>query len=244
MAIILSIEDFLQGSMALIFITISFIVGIKLLLKYKTHKQTSLLFAGLAWITLVSPWFNTGFNFLVVLITGAPMSDPVYLLIGYMWVPIPLIFWLQLFTTLKYKSKQKIILILTIANTIVYEIIFLYYIFTDFTFIGAKSGLFNDELTLPFVLYVSIILIIAVITGFLFGIESFKSENPEIKLKGKFLIAAWASLFIGALFDAGLGALDPFSIVLVRLLLISSAIEFYCGFFLPNLVKNLFLKAK
>jgi hypothetical protein len=244
MAITLNIEDILQGSMALIFITISFIVGIKLLLKYKTHKQLSILFAGLAWTLIVSPWFNSGFNLLYVIVNGASMSDPVYLLIGYIWVPIPLIFWLQLFTTLKYKSKQKMILIITILNTIVYEIIFLYYIFTDFTFIGVKTGLFNDELTLPYVLYVSVILIVAVITGFLFGIESFKSENPEIKLKGKFLITAWASFFIGALLDAGLGALDPFSIVLVRLLLISSAIEFYCGFFLPNLVKNLFLKSK
>lgn len=83
---------------------------------------------------------------------------------------------------------------------------------------------------------------IAIIIGFSFGLESFKSENPEIKLKGKFILAGWLSFFIGGLLDAGLFAITAFLLILVRLLLMSSAIEFYFGFFLPRRIKKLFIK--
>ena len=107
MAIELTLEEFLQGSLGLIFIIISFIVGIKLLMKYFTHKQNTLLFAGLSWIFIVSPWFNTGFNFLYVIIAGVSMSDQLYLLLGYFWIPFPLVFWLIVYTELKLKKMQK-----------------------------------------------------------------------------------------------------------------------------------------
>ena len=244
MVIALTLEEYLQGSLALIFIIISLIVGIKLLMKYFTHKQSALLFAGLSWIFIVSPWFNTGFNFLYVIIAGVTMTDQVYLLVGYFWIPVPLVFWLALYTDLKYKKLQKKIVFITLIQGIVYEIIFLYFIFTDISVIGTKSGYFNDELNLPFLIYVLIILVIAITTGFSFGLESFKSENPEIKLKGKFILAAWASFFIGGILDAGLIGLSPLFLILVRLLLISSAFEFYFGFFLPKWIKELFLKGQ
>lgn len=244
MVILLSLEEFLQGSLALIFIIISFIVGIKLLIKFFKHKQNALLLAGLTWIFIVSSWFNTGFNFLYVIITGASMTDQTYLLVGYIWIPLPLIFWLALYTDLIYKKIQKKIIIITIIQGILYEIIFLYFIITDISVIGIKTGYFNDELNFSFFIYVLIILIIAITTGFSFGLESFKSENPEIKLKGKFILAAWISFFVGGLLDAGLFALGPIFLILVRLLLISSAFEFYFGFFLPKWIKELFLKGE
>ena len=242
MAIELTVEEFLQGSLALIFIIISFIVGIKLLMKYNTHKQNTLLFAGLSWILIVSPWFNTGFNFLYVVLTGNSMSDQIYLLIGYSWVPLPLVFWLIVYTDLKLKKKQKLVVSIAIIQGILYEIIFLYFIFTDFSVIATKEGIFNDELTTPFLLYILVVLVIAIFTGFSFGLESFKSTNPEIKLKGKFILAAWISFFVGALLDAGLFAFTALLLILVRIILMSSAIEFYFGFFLPKWLKELLLK--
>ncbi len=244
MAIELTLEEFLQGSLALIFIVISFIVGIKLLMKYFTHKQNTLLFAGLSWIFIVSPWFNTGFNFIYVIIAGVSMSDQIYLLLGYFWVPFPLVFWLALYTDLKYKKMQKKIITIAIIQGILYEIIFLYFIFTDISVIATKEGYFNDELTTPFLIYILVVLIIAIPTGISFGIESFKSENPEIKLKGKFIIAAWLSFFIGALLDAGVFAFTALLLIFVRVLLMTSAIEFYFGFFLPKWVKEILIKQK
>ena len=142
------------------------------------------------------------------------------------------------------KKNAKKIVIIAVIQGILYEIIFLYFIFTDISVIATKEGLFNDELTTSFLIYILFVLVIAIITGFSFGFKSFKSENPEIKLKGKFILVAWFSFFVGALLDAGLFAFTAFLLILVRLILMSSAIEFYFGFFLPRWIKDLFIKGE
>ena len=75
------------------------------------------------------------------------------------------------------------------------------------------------------------------VTGILFSKESMKVKDPLIKLKGKFLLVAFISFTIGALLDALL-AFTPLNLVIVRLILISSAIEYYFGFFVPKRLAN------
>ena len=79
------------------------------------------------------------------------------------------------------------------------------------------------------------------ITGLLMGKECLRSENREIVLKGKFLIVAFISFLLGAMLDIIL-PLHPVGIMANRLILISSAIEYYIGFTLPEFVKKLILK--
>ena len=66
-----------------------------------------------------------------------------------------------------------------------------------------------------------------------FSVKSIKVDDPEIKWKGKFLLIAWFSFTIGAILDAAL-PLTEITLIIVRLILISSSIEFYLGFFLPD----------
>jgi hypothetical protein len=242
MAIELTIEEILQGGLSLIFIIISLIIGIKLLLKYRKNPEKTVVLAGLTWIFIVSPWFNTGFNFLIVLITGNSMSDLLYFLVGYIWPPVALYFWLSVFTLFLYEKRRKMILSATVIQGIIYEIFLLFFAFTDLTVVGQKVSLFNDELSLPFSLYMLGLLVLSLITGILFGRESLKADSEELKLKGKFITIAWISFFIGAIFDAGIIELNPLILIIVRILLISSAIEFYFGFFLPRWIKDVFIK--
>jgi hypothetical protein len=86
-------------------------------------------------------------------------------------------------------------------------------------------------------------LFIIVITGCLFGRESLKSDSPEIRLKGKFIIVAFISYIIGGFVSIGTPTNIPL-VIIGRLISISSAFEVYCGFLLPEKVKNLFLKEK
>lgn len=90
-------------------------------------------------------------------------------------------------------------------------------------------------------LYAVFIVLTMLITEIIFGQSSLKSDNPEIKLKGKFLILAFVSWSIGAVLDAAL-PLNIMTLMLARIILILSAIEFYCGFILPNFVKRIFKK--
>jgi len=244
MAIELTFEDFLQGTFAVIFVLISLIVGIKLLTKYKIYKQKSFLLAGLSWIGIATPWFSNASEFLSVLIVGTPLIDKTYIFISYFAVPIALLFWIALYSGFKFPKKQKVILLIFLIQGAIYDIIFTYFVITDLSVVGSKPGLFNDELELPFLMYILVVLIIVLITGISFGLDSIKSEKSDVKLKGKFLIVAWVSFFVGALLDAGLFTIGILGLIVVRLILISSAIEFYFGFFLPDSLKKRLLKSE
>lgn len=76
-------------------------------------------------------------------------------------------------------------------------------------------------------------IITALVTGLLFSIKSIKVDNPEIKLKGKILLVAFISFSFAAILDATVSDVT-FLLILIRLVLISSAIEYNLGFFLPK----------
>ncbi|MFX0073637.1 MAG: hypothetical protein ACFFAO_21375, partial [Candidatus Hermodarchaeota archaeon] len=59
--------------------------------------------------------------------------------------------------------------------------------------------------------------------------------------KGKLLLIAVISFCIGGFLDASMPT-TALTLILFRLLLISSAIEFYWGFILPSWMKNRLLK--
>ena len=95
-----------------------------------------------------------------------------------------------------------------------------------------------------------IVILVMLITGIIFAQKSIKSDDREIKLKGKLLRAAFISFTVAAVFDSLLGAIfedptDPLlsiMVVIVRILLIFSALEFYGGFLLPRWMKEVFIK--
>lgn len=79
------------------------------------------------------------------------------------------------------------------------------------------------------------------VTGTIFARKSMSSEDPSIQWKGRFMLIAMISFAVGAFLDAVL-TFTPLELVLVRLLLISSSIEYYLGFFLPNSIANRLIK--
>ncbi|MBD3342203.1 MAG: hypothetical protein GF353_24085 [Candidatus Lokiarchaeota archaeon] len=241
MAIQLTPVEFIQGFSSLLFSVISIFVGVLLIIRYKQYRQTTLLLAGLTWCLIAATWYTGGINFVYVLLTGVSISDELYFLC-YVPVPITVTLWISLFTNLKNIKNRKTIIIFFIIQGIIYEIILFYFIFTDLSVVGTKEGLFNDELTLPFSIYMIGVLIVAIITGLWFALDSMRSDKPDIKLKGKFLAAAWIFFVVGAALDTGLITLTPILLIVARILLILSAFEFYFGFFLPIWLKRLLIK--
>jgi hypothetical protein len=80
-----------------------------------------------------------------------------------------------------------------------------------------------------------------IITGILFTRNSLKSEDPKLRLKGKFLITAFICFTIGAIFDAGVN-MDVLTLVVIRAILITSSILYYMGFLLPDKVAQWLIK--
>lgn len=124
-----------------------------------------------------------------------------------------------------------------------FEIFFLYFIFTDVSVIGEIHGIVDVEYRGFTLLFIFQVLITALITGLHFARKSMKSDNPELQLKGKLLGIALLCFVPASFFDAML-TINILMLVILRIIEIISSIAFYGGFLLPNWMKRLFLKQK
>lgn len=241
MIIALSTLSILNGIFSLIFVSISLTVGAFIASKYFKYKQRTFLFVGIAWMGLCEPWLGSGISFLLAITTGEGLSPEMYAIIGMSFVPWSMLAWLIAFTDLIIKKHQKLILISFAIFGIIFEICLFYFLSVDPDLIVILSDPVDAEYQTIIRIFLFIILITIFITGMIFARESLKSKNPEIRLKGKLLLAAFLLFTIGGIFD-GLLPLNIYTLTFARILLISSAIFFYCGFLLPNWVKKIFLK--
>jgi hypothetical protein len=172
--------------------------------------------------------------------TGRGLTPELYFFIANAFIPLYLFLWMTVVTELLQKENQKIILIIcAIIGTIV-GFFFFYFLFTNPSIIGELQGPIDTKWGLFMQVYYFLVIIIMLITGTLFARASFKSSDPKIKLKGKFLMAAFYTWAIGCLLDT-ISSLSIIILIMARLILVLSAIEFYWGFFLPDFIKKIFL---
>jgi phosphoglycerol transferase MdoB-like AlkP superfamily enzyme len=142
-----------------------------------------------------------------------------------------------------YKEYEKQILLLFLAICVPYEIILLVLLFTDPNLVGTQVATFNT-ISKPYIIVFQLFAILtAFITGVVFSIKSMKVDEKEIKWKGRILLTAFISFLIGCLCDALL-ALSEVPLVIVRLILISSSIEYYLAWFLPDRLKEWLIKTE
>ena len=233
--------EFYNGLTSTVFVVISIIVGIKLILKYFEFKKRSFFFAGLTWLILCETYWPVAVSFILVLITNETLPTLTYFIMGALFIPLGLLSWLIVFTDLVYKSKQRVILILAVITGIIFEIFYLYFLFTNPSIIVEKVGLVDGEYKFFALYYFLAVLGTFLITGFLFARQSLNSDDPAIRLKGKLLIGAFIEFTIGIALD-GLTPLNFITITIYRLIVILAAIQFYSGFFLPSWLEKLILK--
>ncbi|KKK42409.1 hypothetical protein LCGC14_1719970 [marine sediment metagenome] len=242
--------EILTGSLSLVTVIISTIIGLRIVSKYFTYKRRELLLVGFTWILLCEIWWSSAFSFLAAIITGKGFNPELYFTLGNIFVPVALIFWLTAYTDFLNKKNQKLIIIIAAIVGLIYYILFFYFIFNDVTVIGIMFNSVDAEYS-PFAFgYLISVLVVFFATGVNFARISMKSENQEIKLKGKFLLLAVILFTIGGALD-GLkpylfGAPQILNVVLIinRIILILSGIAFYSGFLLPRWIKELIIKTE
>jgi hypothetical protein len=251
----LELVDILHGSFSLIFFIISFAIGLIILFKYFKFKNRLYILVGLTWIFLSTPWLPDSASFLRNLFFGTSLSDEWYFIIGNVFLPIALITWIIAYTDMLNKDKQKLAVTIVLIVSIVYEIVFFALLFIDVSLIGTYTTLFSADLGIPLVIFLLITMLTMLITGLKFAAKSIKSEDREIKLKGKLLRGAFIAFSIAALLEKSarsimLGVVfqdptDPLLTVMlaiVRVLLVLSAFAFYGGFLLPRWMKEIFMR--
>ena len=239
----LSPLDTLNGVFSIIFVAVSLLVGIIILTRFFKYKEKIYLLVGITWVLIASPWWPSSISFLVALSNGIGITPEAYFLIGNLFAPFAIIIWLLAFTEFLYINKRKLILLVFSIFGLIFEILFLTFLFLDTNFIGVLNPPVDVNYKSFIMIFLIAFLLIIVVTGFLFANLSLKSDDPEVKLKGKLLIIAYITFSIGALLDSSI-PLNEVLIIITRLILILSAFCWYGGFIMPNWMKKYLLRKK
>ena len=237
----LSELDILHGIFTTLFVVVSLLVGLRILLKYFEHRRNELITVGLAWMTISTPWIGNSLSFLLYITFEYRLELVPYLFMENIFIPLALICWIYSFSTLVYPRLVKKLTILFVLICIPYEIFLIIALIINPEMIGTLEGMFDSHHTIIPNAFRVFGIFVVLITGIIFARTSMKSEDPTVQWKGRFLLIGMVSFTIGALLDAVL-TFTPLDLVLVRLLLISSSIEYYLGFFLPDVIANKLIK--
>ena len=233
--------DIVNGIFSIIFVVISLLVGIIIFSKYLQYKEKIYLFVGVTWILISEPWWPSSLSFIIAINDKVGLSENLYFLIGNIFIPITIIIWLIAFTEFLYTEKRKLILMIFPLYGIVFEILFFVFLSINPDLIGELNPPVDVNYKSFIMISLISFLLIVVITGFMFANLSLKSDDPEVRLKGKLLIFAFISFSVGALLDSSIPLIAPL-IIITRLILILSALAWYGGFILPRWMRKIFLK--
>jgi len=234
--------EIVSGSFSLVFVIISIIIGFMLISKYFSLKNRTLLTVGLSWIFLSSSWWSRSISFLTIIFFDFALDAFLYLFLLNAFIPISILCWIySFFSLIEYDSKKRISIAYLII-CIVYEVFLIIFLFTYPEIIGSVQffSANGGPLSIAFQIFA---IFSFLITGIIFARKSLESNDPKIQLKGKILLVAFISFTIAALYEA-IMPLTPLSLALIRILLISSAVEYFFGFFLPDRLADLLIKQK
>ena len=235
--------DYLNGPLSIIVVAISWYVGIQILRKYAQTKNRLFLYVGFVAICTSEPWWPHVIALFWVSATGTTLQPEIYFTIGNIFIPVAIYLWLMTIAEFLYENKKKLIILLGAIYVVLYEILFFsLLIIDDQAFIGEIIPAIDVQYNPIMIGFLVTALLIILPTGVLFARESFKSDSPEIRMKGKFLMLAFFSFCIGASIDV-LILSNPFNLLIARMLLVLAAIGFLGGFIPPTWIKNMFVKA-
>ena len=240
---VLELVEILNSSFSLLTVIIFTAVGIIMISKYRTYKGKALLYMGLAWIILGCPWWSSSFAFIAYLINGTGLSLEIYLILGYPLVPLGVLLFGLVLIELISQERKKLLLCLMFLYMVIYELYFIMFLIINPQELGVLTSPVNIDFGTIMTIFLVVALIFMVTIGILIARGSLKSQNDEIKTKGKFLLIAFISVLIGAAMDTIL-PITFITFPIIRLILIGSAIEFYFGYFLPDWLKKVLLKEK
>lgn len=229
--------ELLEVSSSLLFVIISLIIGFKILFTYYTYKDKAFITVGITWILLSSPWWGNAISFFSFALYEQEISLFWDLFLGNVFLTVAMLCWVYSFCEFLYKHLKKRIMTIYLIICVPFEIFLIIFFFVDLSIIGRSVARFNTEHNIyPFSFQVFAILTF-LITGILIARASLKSSDKKIQWKGRFLLIAFISFTLAAVFDAAI-PMTSIILAIIRIILISSAIEYYLGFLLPDKLAN------
>ena len=233
---------FLNGILSTITVAIGAIVGLIIASKYFKYKRKEFMFIGLAIAGAYQPWWPTAVGFFSILFFNRPITPTEYFIITTVCIPFFIVLWMIAMSDMLNLSNKKVLPITFLIISVIGSLYVFIFAIIEPKQIGTLTGYFDAEYEIITMLYLLFMLLSIVVTGILFSVQSLKSDNPEIRLKGKILISAFICYLVGGFMDAGTIHLTELTLIIARSILIISAILFYLGTLLPKYVKKLFLR--
>lgn len=235
--------QFINGLLSLLTVSVSFLVGLIMVMKYFQYRKKELLYVGLAWIAVYQPWWPGTFAFLVNIfgIVDGSIGAGLYILIATMAIPPACFAWFMGVTEMLFEGKRNMLVGLYVLGTALMSIFIIAWVIVDPTFLG-EIYIVNSDYGLIMTTYFMFINVSVAVTCALMGRGSIRSKIPQVQLRGKFLIAASVCYFLGGVLDVGLIESIPWIIFISRSILMSGSVLFYLGFLLPKFLEKILLK--
>jgi len=236
---VLNLLEILHGTLTIVFVIISILIGLRIISRYFKLKKSQFLLFGIFWIGMTTPWWPNIITFIMVLVTGGTIDIAFYVVLGIAFLPITITLGLIAFLKvlpLKRKNK-KIFFTIDVSANLAYEVYFFISLYIDLSLIAKYEEIFILEWSIPSQIYFIFSLIVFLLVGIPFSRVSLHSEDPEIHMKGKFLLIAFISFATGTVLDFAIPS--PITYLIARLILLSSSLEFYIGLILPKWAKKI-----
>jgi hypothetical protein len=245
MAVYLAPLELFYGSLTFIAVVISLILGFFIALKYVKYRKIEFILVGITWIFLVSPYWSDAIQFMYALIFQEYFSSILYFFLANAFIAPIHITWIWALTKFIFRKRKKLLLTIFSLEGLLFEISFLIVFILNPTLIGERKSAFVVEWALWIQIYLLISIVLFLITGFMFARQSLKSQNRELKIKGRFLLIAIICFTFAAIIDViGADAPNELTIFLARAFLIISVVCFYIGYTMPRFIKDLFIKSE
>ncbi|MBN1801558.1 MAG: hypothetical protein JW891_08645 [Candidatus Lokiarchaeota archaeon] len=226
-------QEIFTGIFAVIFVSISVFIGLLFLKKYFNSKRIEQLSLGLTWVLLSSGWWGSAFSFLSIIISGYAFRTFEFLFLNNAFFILAIIFWIYSFVHIFYQDKEKNILIITTIIFSTLDAIFICLLIIDPTSVGQVNGYFYQDSGIYLSILNYLIPLVSFILGVFFSVMSIKHDEPSIRKRGIILLIAFSSLLIGAL-GSELFENELILLTIMRIILLSSAIEYYVAFFISH----------
>ena len=239
----ISFIDSLNGILSILAVTTFAIIGLNIIARYFQYRQKEFLYMGISWIGIMCPWYPSAISFLMVRAGGIGLPLVLYIFIGTILIPILLLIWLLALTNLIFVKRKKSILLSEIIIGIFFELVLLFLLFTRPSLLGELKTPVDIQYKSILSLYILHVVLVLWLTGTLLGKNSLKSKDPELKLKGRLIIAGISLWSLCGVLDSAI-SLEVISLTLIRILLILGGILFYGGFMMPKWTKKIFLNQK
>jgi len=231
--------DIFNGLLSIAIITTYFVVGLNIAQRYFQYKQKEFLYFGICWSGIICPWFPSSISFLMFISTGITLPLEIYLIIGNTLIPILLHIWIIAVSRLILPNWRLKLIIINIITGILFELVFYILLIYDSTLLGELKTPVDVIYSPILMIYIFYVLILIISTVSLLAHYTMKSNDSELKLKGKLIIIGTFSWICGAIMDSAF-PLNFITLPLSRIILIWGAIAFYWGLIMPEWIKSLF----